>query len=124
MQSPIRKGDRFEHDGEVTCGSPRAEFMGSSLARKGDEATCALHGQTFIVGAPTSFPIATTSGYMEQGLVAMQRPQWQRPWHRGRVDELVTIPMRLLPVILEAGGRVVIEMAEDDHRVLRRLGRG
>ncbi|MCU9956987.1 PAAR domain-containing protein [Burkholderia sp. BKH01] len=56
MQSPIRKGDRLEHDGEVTGGSPWAEFMGSPLARKGDEATCDLHGQTVIDEGADKFP--------------------------------------------------------------------
>ncbi|WP_084168902.1 PAAR domain-containing protein [Paraburkholderia acidipaludis] len=39
MQSPIRKGDKLEHGGEVTGGSPWFEVMGRPLARKGDEAT-------------------------------------------------------------------------------------
>ncbi|MDR5750384.1 MULTISPECIES: PAAR domain-containing protein [unclassified Caballeronia] len=44
MPSPIRKGDKLEHGGEVTGGSPWTEFMGSQLARKGDEAICDQHG--------------------------------------------------------------------------------
>ena len=38
MQSPIRKGDKLEHGGEVTGGSPWFEVMGRPLARKGAEA--------------------------------------------------------------------------------------
>lgn len=49
MKSPIRKGDKLEHGGEVTgkC-SPWIIFMGRPLARKGDEAACDLHGPTVI----------------------------------------------------------------------------
>lgn len=48
MQSPIRKGDKLEHGGEVTSGSPWMMFMARPLARKGDNATCDLHGPTVI----------------------------------------------------------------------------
>ncbi|WP_227791594.1 PAAR domain-containing protein [Burkholderia sp. BE17] len=63
MKSPIRKGDKLEHGGEVTgmC-SPWSTFMGRPLARKGDEAVCDLHtARQSLMRAPTSFPIATTS---------------------------------------------------------------
>ncbi|MET1532034.1 PAAR domain-containing protein, partial [Burkholderia sola] len=53
--------DKLEHGGEVTSGSPWTMFMDRPLARKGDNATCDLHGPTVIDGAPTSIPIATRS---------------------------------------------------------------
>jgi uncharacterized Zn-binding protein involved in type VI secretion len=56
MQSPIRKGDELEHGGEVTGGSEWTEFMGRPLARKGDEAICALHGATTIDEGYENFP--------------------------------------------------------------------
>ncbi|TDQ97495.1 PAAR domain-containing protein [Paraburkholderia silvatlantica] len=48
MKSPIRKGDKLEHGGEVTGGSPWTVFMGKPQARKGDAAMCERHGQTVI----------------------------------------------------------------------------
>lgn len=42
----IRKGDKLEHGGEVTGGSPWFEAMGQQLARKGDETICEQHGPT------------------------------------------------------------------------------
>lgn len=56
MKSPIRKGDELEHGGEVTGGSPWTEFMGRLLVRKGDDATCALHGPTTIDEGYDKFP--------------------------------------------------------------------
>jgi uncharacterized Zn-binding protein involved in type VI secretion len=56
MQSPIRKGDKLEHGGEVTGGSEWTVFMGRPFARKGDAATCALHGQTVIDEGYERFP--------------------------------------------------------------------
>ncbi|MGT0195800.1 PAAR domain-containing protein [Burkholderia pyrrocinia] len=57
MKSPVRKGDKLEHGGEVTgmC-SPWSTFMGKALARKGDEATCELHGRTVIDEGADKFP--------------------------------------------------------------------
>ncbi|MGF6504239.1 putative Zn-binding protein involved in type VI secretion [Paraburkholderia sp. 32] len=48
MKSPIRKGDKLEHGGEVAGGSPWTNFMGRPLARKGDAAICNQHGPTVI----------------------------------------------------------------------------
>ncbi len=56
MKSPIRKGDKLERGGEVTSGSPWATFMGKPLARKGDDATCNLHGPTVIDEGADKFP--------------------------------------------------------------------
>ncbi|MDR5736271.1 PAAR domain-containing protein [Caballeronia sp. LZ025] len=56
MKSLIRKGDKLEHGGEVTSGSPWTDFMGRSLARKGDEARCDLHGPTSIDEGLAKFP--------------------------------------------------------------------
>ncbi|WP_075123102.1 PAAR domain-containing protein [Burkholderia paludis] len=56
MQSPIRKGDKLEHGGVVTSGSPWITFMGIAIARKGDEASCDLHGPTFIVEGADKYP--------------------------------------------------------------------
>jgi uncharacterized Zn-binding protein involved in type VI secretion len=56
MKSPIRKGDKLEHGGEVTAGSPWTTFMGRPLARKGDEAICDLHGPTIIDEGAQKFP--------------------------------------------------------------------
>jgi uncharacterized Zn-binding protein involved in type VI secretion len=56
LQSPIRKGDELEHGGEVTGGSEWTEFMGRPLARIGDEALCAIHGQTSIAEGYEKFP--------------------------------------------------------------------
>jgi len=56
MQSPIRKGDKLEHGGEVTGGSPWTEFMGRPLARKGDDAICDRHGPTAIDDGHARFP--------------------------------------------------------------------
>jgi uncharacterized Zn-binding protein involved in type VI secretion len=56
MKSPIRKGDKLEHGGEVTGGSPWTEFMGRPLARKGDEAICTVHGATRIDEGYDKFP--------------------------------------------------------------------
>ncbi|WP_409364332.1 PAAR domain-containing protein [Burkholderia sp. Bp9031] len=55
-KSPVRQGDKLEHGGEVTGGSPWTTFMGMPLARKGDEATCTLHGPTFIDEGADKFP--------------------------------------------------------------------
>lgn len=56
MQSPIRKGDKLEHGGEVTGGSPWFEVMGRPLARRGDEAICEQHGPTAIDEGYAKFP--------------------------------------------------------------------
>ncbi|KVV51583.1 hypothetical protein WT27_30340 [Burkholderia territorii] len=48
MKSPIRKGDKLQHGGEVSSGSPWTEFLSKPLARKGDDAICDLHGPTVI----------------------------------------------------------------------------
>lgn len=56
MKSPIRKGDKLEHGGEVTAGSPWTTFMSQPLARKGDAAHCNLHGSTFIDEGANKFP--------------------------------------------------------------------
>ena len=56
MQSSIRKGDKLEHGGEVTGGSPWFEVMGRPLARKGDEAICEQHGPTTIEEGYAKFP--------------------------------------------------------------------
>ena len=56
MQSPIRKGDKLEHGGEVTSGSPWTMFMDRPLARKGDDATCDLHGPTVIDEGADKYP--------------------------------------------------------------------
>jgi len=56
MKSPIRKGDKLEHGGEVTGGSQWAEFMGRPLARKGDDALCDVHGPTTIDEGHERFP--------------------------------------------------------------------
>lgn len=56
MQSPIRQGDKLEHGGEVTNGSPWTEFMGRPLARKGDDALCDIHGPTTIDEGYERFP--------------------------------------------------------------------
>ncbi len=56
MKSPIRKGDKLEHGGEVTGSSPWTEFMGKPLARKGDAAICDLHGPTTIDEGYDKFP--------------------------------------------------------------------
>ena len=48
MKSPIRKGDKLEHGGEVTGGSQWTVFMDRPLARKGDAAICDQHGATTI----------------------------------------------------------------------------
>ncbi|WP_081059549.1 PAAR domain-containing protein [Burkholderia vietnamiensis] len=55
MKSPIRKGDKLEHGGEVTAGSPWTTFMSQPLARKGDAAHCNLHGSTwsFVISCGT-----------------------------------------------------------------------
>jgi uncharacterized Zn-binding protein involved in type VI secretion len=42
MKSPIRYGDKLEHGGEVTGGSPYTTFMGRALARRDDSAQCEL----------------------------------------------------------------------------------
>ncbi|NLP59964.1 PAAR domain-containing protein [Paraburkholderia sacchari] len=55
-KSPIRKGDKLEHGGEVTGGSPWSNFMGRPLARKGDAALCAQHGPTVIDEGYGKFP--------------------------------------------------------------------
>jgi uncharacterized Zn-binding protein involved in type VI secretion len=56
MKSPIRKGDKLEHGGEVTGGSPWTVFMGKPQARKGDAAVCERHGQTVIDEGMAKFP--------------------------------------------------------------------
>jgi uncharacterized Zn-binding protein involved in type VI secretion len=56
MKSPIRKGDKLEHGGEVTGGSLWTVFMGRPLARKGDEAVCDLYGPTVIDEGAAKFP--------------------------------------------------------------------
>ena len=55
MKSPIRKGDRLENGGKVTSGSTTMQFMGKPVARKGDEAHCAVHGKTTIAEGEASF---------------------------------------------------------------------
>jgi uncharacterized Zn-binding protein involved in type VI secretion len=56
MKSPIRYGDKLEHGGEVTSGSPFSTFMGRALARRDDSAQCDLHGQTTIAEGDERFP--------------------------------------------------------------------
>jgi uncharacterized Zn-binding protein involved in type VI secretion len=56
MQSPIRKGDKLEHGGEVIGGSPWTEFMGRRLARMGDDAICDQRGPTTIGEGYDKFP--------------------------------------------------------------------
>jgi uncharacterized Zn-binding protein involved in type VI secretion len=56
VNSPIRYGDKLEHGGEVTSGSPYTTFMGCALARQGDSAQCDLHGQTTIAEGDERFP--------------------------------------------------------------------
>ncbi|MGF7134694.1 putative Zn-binding protein involved in type VI secretion [Paraburkholderia sp. EB58] len=56
MKSPIRKGDKLEHGGEVTTATSGMTFMDQPLACQGDEALCALHGRTTIAEGNQSFP--------------------------------------------------------------------
>ncbi|MGY4728479.1 PAAR domain-containing protein [Burkholderia pyrrocinia] len=56
MKSPIRKGDKLEHGGEVPSGSSWTIFMGRPLVRKGDDATCNLHGSAVIDEGADKFP--------------------------------------------------------------------
>jgi uncharacterized Zn-binding protein involved in type VI secretion len=55
MEHPVRKGDKLENGGEVASGSPSMQFMGKPVARQGDKARCALHGETTIDEGKASF---------------------------------------------------------------------
>jgi uncharacterized Zn-binding protein involved in type VI secretion len=55
MPSPIRLHDALENGGSVTSASSTIFFIGQPIARQGDDALCALHGETTIAEGDASF---------------------------------------------------------------------